>query len=288
MARLVVGCGYLGCRVADRWRGEGHDVYVLTRTESRARHLENRGFLPLRGDVASATSLPPIPAVETLLWSVGFDRAAGRQMADVGVHGLGSLLTVLPPTVRRVIYSSSTGVYGQTDGSWVDESSECRPRRAGGRVCLAAETLLRASRWADRTIVLRLAGIYGPGRLPRLGQLKAGTPLAVSADAVINLIHVDDAADVIVRVANAGADLPGILVVADGQPVRRRVFYEELARLFAVPRPRFSKVEAGAAGSARQGGHKRVANRLLLEKLRFTLQYPSYRDGLSAIARQHD
>ena len=108
----------------------------------------------------------------------------------------------------RVIYISSTGVYGQTDGTWVDESTECRPTRAGGQACLAAEQLLLQSAWAARTLILRLAGIYGPQRLPRLRQLQSGESLDTAPLGLLNLIHVDDAAQVVRQVADQALSLP--------------------------------------------------------------------------------
>ena len=97
-------------------------------------------------------------------------------MATVYVDGLQAALDALPTATGRIIYISSTGVYGQTSGEWVDEESECRPTREGGRVCLAAEGVLASPDLGQRAVVLRLAGIYGPGRIPRRTELPAKIP----------------------------------------------------------------------------------------------------------------
>jgi nucleoside-diphosphate-sugar epimerase len=143
---------------------------------------------------------------------------------------------------------------------------------------------LLQSPWADRSVILRLAGIYGPERLPRLKQLQAGQPLETAPADLLNLIHVDDAAEVIQRVADGPLVLPCVFLVADGQPVERGAFYAEAARLWQTPPPVFGTVPDGAQ-SHRGGGNKRVCNTRMQTELGVTLRYPSYREGLAAIRR---
>ncbi len=235
MRRLIAGCGYLGSRVARLWHTDGDEVHVLTRSASRARHFQQQGLCPWVGDVTRPETLPRLPSVDTLLWSVGFDRDPSQAIHGVYVDGLRHFLGTLPHEVGRLIYISSTGVYGQTDGTWVNEATECRPLRAGGRACLAAEQLLLQSELADRTVILRLAGIYGPQRLPRRRQLRSGQPLDTAPQGLLNLIHVEDAAHVVQCVADRELRLPRVFLVADGQPVLRAVFYTEVARLWGTP-----------------------------------------------------
>lgn len=288
MIRLVVGCGYLGHRVAKIWRNAGDTVHVLTRSDQRADQLQQQGFSPLVGDITHPHSLPTLPAVDTLLMSVGFDRTSGKSIDEVYVRGLENLLAAACPHPGRVVYTSSTGVYGHTDGSLVDEQSPCQPVRAGGKACLEAEQLLLRSRWRDRCVILRLAGIYGPHRLPRLAQLLAGSPLAASADGMLNLIHVDDAAEACRLAAGAQLQLPQILLTSDGQPVTRRTFYEELARLTGAPQPVFTESFSSPGAAERARSSKRVSNQRLLEQLRIQLRYPDFRRGLAAIVESFD
>ena len=245
---------------ARRWQASGDEVFVLTRSTSRARHFQEQGWQPLLGDVTCPETLPPLPRVDTLLWSVGYERETGQAIHRVYVDGLRNLLGVLPDSVGRVIYISSTGVYGQTDGTWVDEATECRPTRAGGQACLAAEQLLCASAWAARTVILRLAGIYGPHRLPRLRQLQAGEPLDTAPLGLLNLIHVEDAAQVVRHVADQALQLPRVFLVADGHPVLRGTFYAEVARLWETPAANFGESRVDVAARSRSGSHKRVSN----------------------------
>ena len=98
---------------------------------------------------------------------------------------------------NRFIYISTTGVYGPASGEWIDETTPPDPQRDGGRASLAAERALAASPFAARGVILRLAGIYGPGRVPFIEELCAGEPIPAPTTGYLNLIHVDDAAETV-------------------------------------------------------------------------------------------
>lgn len=282
MSKLIFGCGYLGGRVANLWSAAGETVYVVTRSAERAESLRRAGLKPIVADVTRPASLGELPAVSTVLYAVGFDRSAGRSMHEVYVEGLRHALDALPESTGRVIYISSTSVYGQTDGEWVDESSPCEPERENGRDCLAAERVLRSHPLGSRAVILRLAGIYGPGRIPRGETLKAGEPIAAASEGYLNLIHVADAAQVVL-LADEHSSVPNLYLVSDGQPAPRRAYYEELARLLDAPPPRFVAPPEGSPRAARSGSNKRIGNARLLGELPVRLAFPSYREGLAAI-----
>ncbi|HEY1785296.1 MAG TPA: SDR family oxidoreductase [Pirellulales bacterium] len=282
MAKLVFGCGYLGHRLADGWRAAGETVYVVTRSAARADVLGAQGLTPIVADVVQPGTLAGLPAADTVLYAVGYDRTTGASIRQVYVDGLAHVLAALPPATGRIVYISSTGVYGQTGGERVDENSECLPVREGGRACLEAERLLAAHPLGARAITLRLAGLYGPGRIPSRQQLMAGGPLAIPADGCLNLIHIDDAAGVVLA-AERHAPLPRLYVISDGQPVERRMYYEELARLLGAPPPRFVAAPPGSEALARSASDKRIDNARMLAELAIQLAYPSYREGLAAI-----
>lgn len=268
---MIIGCGYLGRRVARRWLAEGDAVAGLTRSAEHAQMLRGIGIEPILGDVTEPSSLSALPDADTLLYAVGLDRNSGKTQRDVHVSGLANVVERVAGRVGRVIVISSTSVYGQTGGEWVDESSACRPESPNGQVCLDAESLLRER--VPAANILRLAGIYGPGRLiARIAELRAGSPLEGNPDAWLNLIHVDDAASAVLacdRQSTAGATY----VVADGNPVRRREYYSFLAALIGAPAPKLSE-------DAPRSLNKRCANRRLREELQVTLRYPSLRVGL--------
>ena len=176
MLKMIYGCGYLGGRVARRWLDTGHQVAALTRSADRAAALRDEGMTTLVGDVCGV--LPPVPAAKVVLYSIGFDRSGGNLMREVYVDGLRRVLDSLRTPPERFLYVSSTGVYGNFDGEWVNEASPCEPTREAGRVCLDAERLLAEHPAAEHAVILRLAGIYGPNRLPRSDDLRAGRSAA--------------------------------------------------------------------------------------------------------------
>ena len=282
MAKLIFGCGYLGSRVARRWLDAGETVFAVTRTDNRAATFAEQGIRPIVADVTQADSLGSLPAADTVLFAVGFDRNAGPSMREVYVQGLRNVLSALPPATRRFIYISSTGVYGQTDGRWVDEDSDCHPTREGGRVTLAAEATLRASPLWSGSMILRLAGIYGPGRVPRLDNVIDGRPVPAAPDGYLNLIHVEDAARAVL--AAETCEIAGdVLNISDGHPMRRREFYEELARLLDVPPPGFVVPPADSPSAQRGLSDKRVSNQRTLKRLGLSFNFPTYREGLACL-----
>jgi nucleoside-diphosphate-sugar epimerase len=282
MAKLIFGCGYLGRRVARLWRAGGEAVYAVTRSAARAAELAAAGLYPIIADVAGTGPLDLPGDVQSVLFAVGYERSGGRPIHDVYAGGVARAIERLPASIERFIYISSTGVYGHFAGDEVDESSPCQPTREGGRACLAAEEVLRSSRLADRAIILRLAGLYGPGRIPRSDDLLAGRSIDAPATGWLNLIHVDDAAQ-IVLLAEARATTPGLYVVSDGQPVMRGEYYRELARLLSAPPPQFVDPPADSPAAARAASDKRINPRRMMTELAPLLLYPSYREGLAAI-----
>src|SRR4051812_34916957 len=123
MSTLIIGCGYLGRRLAAQLVRGGERVYGTVRSPGRAGEIAGIGVEPIIADVLQPETLDQLPAVERVFYAVGFDRSAGAAMRDVYVDGLQNVLDRLPNSVRRFVYASSTGVYGQTSGEWVDEES---------------------------------------------------------------------------------------------------------------------------------------------------------------------
>jgi len=243
---LIFGCGYLGRRVAARWIAAGHPVVALTRSNSST--LAQLGIQPITGDILDPPSLRQFPTAATVLYAVGLDRTAGRSMRDVYVTGLGHVLDTLP-ACERFIYISSTSVYGQTDGEWVDENSPTEPTEPSGQVVLEAEQLLRSR--MPTAIILRFAGIFGPGRLRK--QVMTGEPITGDPDRWLNLIHVEDGVDAVLA-AEARSEPGQTYNICDDEPLTRRGFYQRLAESLGAPPPRFDpQPEPGAP-------HRRIRN----------------------------
>ena len=124
-------------------------VSVITRSASKATELEDAGFEPIIGDLA-AGEFPALPDVDTVLWAVGFDRTTGQSREAIWIDGLQCLLQQLPPTVKRFLYVSSTGVYGQMTGEVVSESIDPQPTTDSGMVIAAScTTMVPLSRYSS-------------------------------------------------------------------------------------------------------------------------------------------
>jgi nucleoside-diphosphate-sugar epimerase len=286
--RLIFGCGYLGNRVAKLWRTGGDEVTAVTRSPIRAEELRAEGFKAIVADVTLPQTLKTLPAANSLLFAVGFDRGSGAGIHAVYAEGLKNVLAAFSESVSRVTYVSTTGVYGSAGGEWVDEAIPPDPQREGGKASLAAEDVLRSHPLAGRSAILRLAGIYGPGRIPYLDKLRAGEPIAAPSAGWLNLIHVEDAARIVVAAdawlaARQAADGPHMFNVSDGTPVIRGNYYAEVARLIGVPPPTFAEPPVDSPAALRAGASRRISNDKLLRELRVRLAYPSYREGLATI-----
>ena len=282
MAKLIFGCGYLGLRVAGLWIAQGEDVYAVTRTERRAGELAAAGVRPIVADINAHAQVSMPQGVSTILFAVGYDHSSTASVQEVYCGGLSRALSWMPKTTSRFLYISSTGVYGQASGEEVDERTPCEPTREGGKACLEAERILLGSEFASQAIILRLAGLYGPGRIPRWRDLAAGQPIDAPADGWLNLIHVEDAAR-IVLLAEARAQPPRTYVVSDGQPVQRRDYYAELARLIGSSPPRFVQPPGDSPAAQRAASDKRIHPRRMFAELGPKLRYPSFREGLASI-----
>lgn len=290
---LIFGCGYLGQRVARRLLDGGKDVHVFTRSPERAESLTGKGYRTLVGDVTRPETLRDLPAAETVLFAVGFDRLAHQSVLDVYPVGLKNVLNALPAGVKQLVYISTTGVYGSADGGWVDEQTSPAPHRDGGRASLAAEEVLAGHPLGKTSLILRLAGIYGPGRIPYQDKLRAGEPLAAPSEGWLNLIHVDDAASIVLAAADwnlsrGDAAGPHIFCVADGQPVVRGNYYREVARRIGAPPPKFVSPDLSSPAAARAAADKRVSSDKLFASLGVQLEYPSYREGLEDALTEHE
>lgn len=297
--RIIFGVGYLGSRVAKRWRSAGEHSIAFTRRDDPTEAMIEAGTFTGQADVTkpeTLTVLQKLPALggtppESLLYAVGFDRTAGPDIHTVYADGLRNVLAALPASVTRAIYISTTGVYGTAGGGWVDETTPTDPKRDGGKASLAAEQILAAHPIGRRSAILRLAGIYGPGRVPYLDKLRAGEPIAAPSEGWLNLIHVDDAARIVVAVdrwlvERDESDGPHIFCVSDGSPVVRGEYYAEAARLIGAPLPRFTAPPVDSPAAARAGADRRVGNaklRTLMSAAGISFEFPTHREGLAAI-----
>lgn len=275
---LVFGCGYLGKSVAESLLSSGTRVWASTRSQQKAQQLGEAGMEAVIADWCEPSTLRNLPQVSRVLVAVSYDRTSPLPRRQSQVGGLANLLEALHPTTH-ICYISTTGVYHQTDGGWIDESSPTHPQRAGGQVHLEAEACLESARPAAARTILRLSGIYGPGRVPRAADVIAGRPIPSMEEGYLNLIHVQDAACAVIQSWN---DRPhSLYLVSDDQPVRRGDFYREIAKQTKSPEPQFVIPESGSPKSARSESNKRIRNLRMKSDLLSVLRFPSYREGLA-------
>ena len=267
--------------MAAEWLSQGQRVSALTRSEEHADQFRSQGIEPIIGDVTNVDSLSQLPEAETVLYAVGFDRESGQSQREIYVVGLENVLKQIASRFGRLIAISSTSVYGQSEAEWVDETSPTKPARDNGKICLEAERLVwkysaqQEPPSSATTNVLRLAGIYGPGRLlRRLDEAKSGEPIAGNPAAWLNLIHVDDAVRAILACEKQGQ--PGeTYLVCDDKPITRREYYQALAERVSAEAPIFTENDES------HNLNKRCSNRKLQNELNVELRFPTLHEGLA-------
>jgi nucleoside-diphosphate-sugar epimerase len=287
MKRLIVGCGYLGLRIAKLWLEAGVEVHALTRSQARAEWLVQQGIRPWVVDWYQSNAWPVgLPAYERVTICVSHAPVAGVLPERTHVQGLENLLRFVPPTEGRWLYLSTTGVYAACDdGRWLDEQAPVNPGRGGALAALAAERWLEEQLPAGGLVILRAAGIYGPERVPRLAALRAGEPLEADPASYLNLIHVEDLARLAQRMIEPVCRA-GIYNVSDGHPVKRRDYYEFLSHLLQAPPPVFFDTEKNGhsfpvgLGRSRGEGSKRVSIDKLRKEVDYPFLFPDYQAGL--------
>lgn len=279
MKILVIGCGFVGERAADILHGEGHEVIGVTHSQSSAERLAaSKPWRVEACDVGDANSVRALAvrtgAVAAFIHCASSGKGGAEAYQKVYVDGLGHLLSAFPGAFP--LFTGSTSVYAQTDGSLVDEDSPAEPDRATGRLLLGAEKLAIEAGGA----VVRLAGIYGPGRsfvLKNLLEGKSGIEVTPEAPdgRYLNQIHADDAAAALAHVAVGQHS--GIYNCVDDTQTVQRTCLEKLSLLFQVPAP-----EDRAPDPERKRGwtHKQVAN-ARLRNTGWVLKYPDYFDALA-------
>ncbi|RLS51958.1 MAG: SDR family oxidoreductase [Planctomycetota bacterium] len=276
---LIFGCGYLGRCVADRYLARGAAVSVVTRSEVKARELAGLGIAPVVADLLQPPTLRLLPRARSILYCVGYDRESSCTKRDLYVQGLRNVLSATRGLADGFVYISSTSVYGQDDGSWVDEASPTEPITEGGEICRDAEHLFADPALAPKTwTILRLAGLYGPGRLiARVEGLKASSPVGGNPEAWLNLIHRDDAVTICERTLD-GLVPSATFLVCDDRPITRQEYYRTLALRIGAPEPIFSESVPTRQGTT--GWNKRCSSQRIKQQYQVEWRYPTIDVGL--------
>lgn len=285
MRVLIVGCGYVGLALGSELSRLGHEVFGLRRSPESAPVLAAAGISLLVADVTQPESLAAI--LGTFDWVVNTLAPSGHSEEDyraVYLDGTRHLLDWLganPP--KKFVYTSSTRVYGQTDGSLVKETSPTLPEGATGLVLVETEQLLLRGVEESRfpAVILRVAGIYGPGRCQRVERyLKNEIRLSPEGKRIVNHIHRDDLVITLIGILKSGR-VGEIYNAVDDEPVSELHLYQWLGESLGKYLPPFATA-AEEAGRARGGTHKKVSNRRLKMEIGCAFKYPTFRQGYTA------
>ena len=287
---LIVGCGDVGLRLAALARPRFR-VLALTSSEHRVSALRAAGIVPLRGNLDDATSLWRLAGVARWVAvlapppNTGDDDPRSRHLANVlRRHMIGSA----PADALRLVYASTTGVYGDCNGALIDETRRPAPRTARALRRLDAERRWRAlgRRAGARVAVLRIPGIYdGAARSPRRRLVQGLPVLRAEDDVFTNHIHADDLARITLRALFVAAP-NRVYHASDASRLRMGEYFDLAADLYALPRaPRVARADAGTAGLSPQAlsfmdESRRLDNRRLGE-LGLALRYPDVAAGLA-------
>lgn len=285
---LIVGCGDIGSRVAAHYTASGWPVTGWVRTAGSARTLERAGVTPVVVDLDVA-GLPPTGGSGA--WIYYFAPPPREGEDDPRLQRF--LAHMVSPS-ERLVYISTSAVYGDCGGAWVDESAPVRPGNARGRRRAAAEARLQA--WGAKTgthvVILRVPGIYGPGRLP-VARLKQGLPVLRGEDSgYINRIHADDLAAAAIAAAERGR-AGAVYNVSDGHPTAMCDYFDCVADALNLPRPpHVSRAEAERVLTPSMlsflRDSRRLCNRRMREELGVQLRYPDFHSGvLACVAGEH-
>ena len=279
---LIVGCGDLGLRVAKLLLADpGNNVWAVRRHPPRDDEVP--GLRWIAADLTQPETLGALPrGITHLVYLAAPDSRTEAEYRAVYRAGIEHVLDALPPHgSQRVIFISSSAVYGDHGDAWVDEDTPLDPPAFNGCILQEAEGWLarRAGLSNGRLVAtcLRLSGIYGPGRtflLERLRTGKAAAPTGTGHWA--NRVHVDDAARAICHVLTLPDPAP-VYLVTDDTPLPIRTLYEDLARLVGGPVPPIGPAPAGM-------GNKRLSN-ARLRATGFRFDWSDSRDGHAALLR---
>jgi nucleoside-diphosphate-sugar epimerase len=282
--KLIIGCGDLGRRLASARLREGEKIAGVVRSSASIARLEELGITGFQVDL-DEPPLPELPIEQSCLFYFAPPPRDGIQ--DSRVRALEAAFPV-QGNPSRLVYLSTTGVYGDCQGEWVDESREPNPKVERALRRRDAEQVLQ--RWSSENgaelIILRVAGIYGPGKLP-LARLREGLPLIRESEAPFtNRIHIDDLVQVCTAAMERG--VPGqIYNVSDGEPGTMTDYFNRIADRAGLPRaPQISMAEGSEHLSAGMMSYMRESRRLdnskMLRELGVELRYPNLELGLES------
>jgi nucleoside-diphosphate-sugar epimerase len=275
---LIAGCGYVGTALGMRLAAAGHVVWGLRRA-AQGLPAEIRFLAADLTDPQTLRDLPP--GLEAVFYTASAGGATEEAYRAVYVDGVRHLLEALQrqgQSPRRVFYTSSTAVFAQSAGEWVDENSPAEPRHFTGACVLEGEHLLLDGPFPGT--VLRLGGIYGPGRTSLIERVRQGQAACSDGPSrYTNRIHRDDCAGALQHLMTL-AQPERLYIGVDHEPADQCDVLRWLAAQLGAPPPRLEG--AAATDRRRPQTNKRCRNDRLLAS-GYVFQYPTFRDGYAAL-----
>ncbi|MCC6798340.1 MAG: SDR family oxidoreductase [Candidatus Hydrogenedentes bacterium] len=274
MRVLIAGCGYVGTALCELLVRDGRHVWALR----RGGVVLPKGAESVQGDVTKPDTLTMLPAsLDAVVYAVsagGYEEARYRAAYIDGPRNILDALRANSPRLKRFVFVSSTGVYAQSGGEWVDEDSPAEQSHFSGATLLEGERIVASSPFP--ATVVRLGGIYGPGRTRLIESVKNGSATLPSTPTYLNLIHRDDCAGIIRHILST-ANASNLYLGVDNEPSDRRVILKWIAKQIGAASP---PVEEGATSARGQRGNKRCRNARIREA-GYEFRYPTFREGLA-------
>ena len=286
MKVAILGCGYIGLELARQLQPD-HEVVGVRRSEAGIEAIEETGATAVQADVTDAEELADVPTADAVVFAAssgGRDAEAAREVYVEGLRTAIDHFCERTPAPDRFVYTSSTGVYGDHDGEWVDEDTPIEPTTDKTEVLAEAERIARERPIGDTDgTVARFAGLYGPERY-RLERYVEG-PVT---EGYLNMVHRADAAGSVRFLLEADVARRQVVNVVDDEPVSKWAFADWLAEQCGEPEPekrtkaeRLEEAGLSEAAKRRIQTSKRVSNDRLRE-LGYEFEYPTYKAGYRA------
>ena len=277
---LIFGCGYVGLELARQSLELGWSVTAFTRNQQSAEKAEKIGAIPVIGILQDREWWDQLsPDYDHVVNSVGAyspSLEGYQQSYFMGMRSVVDWLEQANGRVKNLLFTSSSSVYPQKDGSLVNEKSEHQGVSARGKILLDAERIcLQASeKLAVRRFVVRLSGLYGPGRHLLVDKIRRQEPMSGNPRRVLNLTHRDDAASAVLSVLQS-SDLcgGGIFNACDGQHATRGEIVSWVAEHLGTTAPKFEEIDQD------QGPHRRVDNTKIKQVLGWSPKFPNFQSG---------
>lgn len=292
MRVAILGCGYVGLELG-RQLSADHEVVGVRRSDEGVAAIEDAGFDAIQADVTEPAALEAVPDVDAVVFAAssgGRDAATAREVYVEGQRTAIDHFGSRSPPPEQYVYTSSTGVYGDHGGDWVDEETPVEPTTDKTEMLAEAErvALERPGEYGTDGTVARFAGLYGPGRY-RLGRYIEG-PVT---EGYLNMVHRDDAAGAVRFLLTEDRARGDVVLVVDDEPVEKWAFADWLADRCGVDAPpKRTTEERLADGNLSEAARRRLSTskRCSNDRLRgmgYEFAYPTFREGYREAIRSY-